>query len=270
MQHLANFTRQMSSSAVKRVPFVGGNWKANGTVQSVTALCEVLNTAEVPSTVDVVVAPTALHIPFAASALNPGYQVSAQDVWATPKDGAFTGCLTPGMVADFGLKWTLTGHSERRHTVASESSEVVAAKTKAALDAGLKVVLCIGELLEDRQAGSTNEVCASQLDPVVAAVEADAWATGRIVVAYEPVWAIGTGEVASPEQAEEVHAFLRGWLSAKPSVGPEAAAALRIIYGGSVKGDNSAELYAKPNIDGFLVGGASLKADFLKIIDAVK
>lgn len=255
--------------ATKRTPFVGGNWKANGTKESVAALCQTLNSAAVPAGVDVVVAPTALHIPFVQGNLSPDYQVSAQDVWATDGFGAYTGCLTPAMVSDFGLKWTLTGHSERRHTVAAESSQLVADKTKAALDAGLNVILCIGELLEERKAGKTNDVCSEQLEPVLSTVDPAAWSEGRIVVAYEPVWAIGTGETATPDQAEEVHAFLRTFLAGQPNVGEAAAASIRIIYGGSVKGSNSSELYSKPNIDGFLVGGASLKADFLKIISSV-
>jgi len=167
---------------------------------------------------------------------------------------------------DFGLKWVLTGHSERRHKVASETSELVAQKTKAALTAGLNVIACIGEKLEEREANSTMAVCQSQLQPLLDMIPSDSEEWNRVVIAYEPVWAIGTGLTASPEQAEEVHNGLRNWLSSQGGeAGAEMASKVRIIYGGSVKPANAELLIAMPNIDGFLVGGCSLKTDILDI-----
>jgi triosephosphate isomerase len=159
----------------------------------------------------------------------------------------------------------LVGHSERR-SIWGESDAQSAAKTAVALEAGLNVVLCAGETLTEREAGRTDEVVSRQLAAVAAAVPAELWA-GRIVVAYEPVWAIGTGKVASVEQAQEAHAAIRRWLAA--SVSPAAAAGTRVIYGGSVTAANCGALATQADIDGFLVGGASLKPEFLDIIRAV-
>ena len=158
----------------------------------------------------------------------------------------------------------MTGHSERRvgFGYPGETSEVVAQKTAAAIKAGLSVMLCIGEHLSERESGKTMEVCAAQLTPVVAALTEKDWA--KVVIAYEPVWAIGTGKVATPEQAEETHKQIREWVSAH--VSPAVARAVRIIYGGSVKGANCKSLISCANIDGFLVGGASLLPEFIDII----
>jgi len=163
---------------------------------------------------------------------------------------------------DIGVHWTLTGHSERR-TLFHESDKDVALKTKIALENGLKVKACIGEKLEEREAGKTLEVCSRQLKAIADHVEVAHW--GNIVVAYEPVWAIGTGKVASPQQAQETHEQIREWMS--KNISPEVAAATRILYGGSVSAGNCAELIKQKDIDGFLVGGASLKPEFKDIIE---
>ena len=166
-------------------------------------------------------------------------------------------------ISDFGINWTLIGHSERRHTVAEESDELIAEKTKIALANGVKVILCIGELLEDREAGKTMDVCKAQLQAVINVLEEKDWE--NIVIAYEPVWAIGTGKVATPDQAEETHAQIRAFMAS--SVSPAVAENVRIVYGGSVNAKNCDNLISKEDIDGFLVGGASLKPEFVQIIN---
>ena len=189
-----------------RNPIVGGNWKCNGDLATVNTLCEMLNGAEVPANTEVVVAPAGLHVLTAKNAITNGaVKVATQNVHKVK--GAFTGELNPGMVADAGLEWTLLGHSERRH-VFGETDAGLTEKVTACLGAGLKIIFCIGELLSDREAGKTNDVCAAQLDALIEAKPC--W--DKIVIAYEPVWAIGTGVVATPEQAQEAHAFCRTFL----------------------------------------------------------
>jgi len=187
-----------------------------------------------------------------------GVEVASQSI-SSKKDGAFTGEISAEQVKDFGLKWTLVGHSERR-TLYGETNEVVAAKVQRAQEAGLSAIVCIGETLEIREAGTTNEVLKQQLDAVKPSITD--WS--RIVIAYEPVWAIGTGKVATPEIAQETHAYIRSWLSAE--VSPAVANATRIQYGGSATAANVGALIVMPDIDGFLVGGASLKPEFCDII----
>lgn len=172
------------------------------------------------------------------------------------------------MLADSGIKWTLTGHSERRvgFGIPGETSQVVGVKTKNAIDAGLSVILCIGEHLSERQSGNTMTVCAEQLDAVKAALKEGDWK--KVVIAYEPVWAIGTGVTATPVQAQETHAEIRSWLS--KHISPSIARETRIIYGGSATAANCNDLYAQPDINGFLVGGASLKPEFMNIINCTK
>ena len=253
---------------MSRRSFVGGNWKCNGTKASVASLVDIYNQAAAEGlckNIDVLIAPTALHIPGVLSSVSDEVHVAVQNIWTAAGFGAYTGELTADMVKDFGLQWVITGHSERRHKVAAESSDMVAQKTKAALTAGLNVIVCIGEKLEERESSATMSVCQSQLQPVLDMIPVDSEEWSRIVVAYEPVWAIGTGLTASPEQAEQVHAELRAWLASMGDAGAALAAKLRIIYGGSVKPANSDQLIAQPNIDGFLVGGCSLKTDILDI-----
>jgi triosephosphate isomerase (TIM) len=188
--------------------------------------------------------------------------VSAQDVSQYGR-GAYTGNVTADQLTDIGIKWTLTGHSERR-SLFGETDQDVAVKTKIAIENGMNVMVCIGELLEERESGKTDEVNARQLQAVADEIAEGQW--GNVVIAYEPVWAIGTGKVATPEQAEETHLNIRAWLH--ENISPEVAAATRILYGGSVNGGNAETLIGQPNIDGFLVGGASLKPEFGDIISA--
>lgn len=172
------------------------------------------------------------------------------------------------MLIDSGINWTLTGHSERRvgFGYPGETNAVVGVKTKNALDAGMSVILCIGEQLSDRQNGATMTVCASQLDAVKAVLKEADWK--RVVIAYEPVWAIGTGVTASPKQAQDTHAEIRTWLH--KNISSTVANETRIIYGGSATAANCGELYAQNDINGFLVGGASLKPEFVNIINCTK
>mmetsp|Transcript_630 Transcript_630/g.611 ORF Transcript_630/g.611 Transcript_630/m.611 type:complete len:249 (+) Transcript_630:110-856(+) len=239
--------------------FVGGNFKMNGTKESVTKIVDGLNKADIPSNVEVVIAPPA---PYIALAVNENKQknveVSAQNCF-DKASGAYTGEISPEQIKDLGATWTLTGHSERR-TIIKESDDFIASKTKFALDQGLSVILCIGETLEERKANVTLDVCARQLD-AVARVVSD-WS--KIVVAYEPVWAIGTGLAATPDDAQETHKAIREHLS--KSIGADAAEKIRILYGGSVNGKNAPEFKDKADVDGFLVGGASLKPEFVDII----
>jgi triosephosphate isomerase len=242
---------------------VGGNWKCNGTFNfAKTFPTDVLRAMKFDAQkVDVVVAPSTLHISTVQESLaGSQVQVSAQNSSLTG-NGAFTGELSTEMLVDAKVNWVILGHSERRH-VFGESDEVVAKKTKRALDQGLSVMACIGEKLDERESGKTDEVNARQLDAI--RKEVDDWS--NVVVAYEPVWAIGTGKTASPEQAQEAHVSVRSWLA--KNVSQEAAEKTRILYGGSVTDANAAELISKPDVDGFLVGGASLKPIFADIIKA--
>ena len=177
------------------------------------------------------------------------------------KGGAYTGEISAEMLVNLDIPWVILGHSERRQLL-NESNEFVGDKVAYALSLGLKVIACIGETLEQREAGTTIAVVAEQTKAIAAKVSN--W--DNVVLAYEPVWAIGTGKVASPAQAQEVHADLRKWIH--DNVGAEVAASVRIIYGGSVNGANSKDLAVQPDIDGFLVGGASLKPEFIDIINA--
>lgn len=253
-----------------RTFFVGGNWKCNGTSASNKALCDAWaastdNGAKYTGKpVEIVIAPPSLYALSAKAHLPANFSVALQNCW-TGAGGAVTGELSADMLAADGVPWVVLGHSERRALPAvAESDATVAAKVAYALSKGLRVIACIGETLAEREAGDTLAVNERQLAAVAAGLAGADWA--RVVVAYEPVWAIGTGKVASPAQAQEVHAFLRGWLAEK--VGAPVADETRIIYGGSVKPANAEELAAMPDIDGFLVGGASLKPDFTKVIDA--
>ncbi len=240
--------------------YVGGNWKSNGNLKFVKEhITNIVNKMSFdPAKVEVMVSPIFIHLPLAKEILDPKIILAAQNISAFPK-GPYTGEITAEQLKDLGLKSTIIGHSERRSHF-TESDEVVAKKVVEALKEGMNVVLCIGEKLDEREAGKTWDVCKRQLDAVLA--KAVDWE--RIVIAYEPVWAIGTGKVASPEQAQEVHALIRKWLS--DSAGPKAAQDTRIIYGGSVDDKNCAVLIKQKDVDGFLVGGASLKPAFTQIV----
>lgn len=200
---------------------------------------------------EVVVAPPSLYLGVARESFPSNIQIAAQNVF-DKGNGAYTGEVSVSQLVDLGINWTIIGHSERR-TIFKEDDEFVASKSKAALDGGVHVIFCCGESLEQRDQGKTIEVVNNQLKALKAKV--DDWS--NIVIAYEPIWAIGTGKVASPEQAQEVHLAIREWL--KKEVSAKASEEIRIIYGGSVNEKNCKSLSVQPDIDGFLVGGASLK-----------
>ncbi|KAE8719113.1 Triosephosphate isomerase [Hibiscus syriacus] len=242
--------------------FVGGNWKCNGTKDSITKLVSDLNSAKLESDVDVVVSPPFVYLDMVSSSLTDRIKVSAQNSWIG-KGGAFTGEISVEQLKDIGCKWVIHGHSERRHII-GEDDQFIGKKAAYALNEGLGVIACIGELLEEREAGKTFDVCFRQLKAFADVVPS--W--DNVVIAYEPVWAIGTGKVATPQQAQEVHVAVRIWL--KKNVSEEVASKTRIIYGGSVNGSNCGELAKQEDIDGFLVGGASLKGpEFATIVNSV-
>ena len=254
--------------------FVGGNWKLNGTRESVKKLVATLNDGgSFPNSVEVVIAPTALHIEYCMQNLRKDIGLSAQNVSTDVGYGPFTGELSATLFKDWGINWTIAGHSERRRRKQSrnlghdESEYSVANKTRIALDAGLSVIVCCGETLTDRKSGAHMNVIIGQLEKVleIGKISTDEW--NRIVIAYEPVWAIGTGVTASPDQAQKVHEAIRWWLM--ENVSAAVSSSIRIIYGGSVKPANAKSLIAQDDIDGFLVGGASLRADFIEIINSV-
>ncbi|RWW51585.1 hypothetical protein BHE74_00042049, partial [Ensete ventricosum] len=200
---------------------------------------------------EVVVSPPFVFLSLVKSLLRSDFQVTAQNCWVR-KGGAFTGEVSAEMLVNLGIPWVILGHSERR-LLLGETNEFVGDKVAYALSQGLKVIACVGETLEQRESGSTMDIVAAQTKAIAGWILD--W--NNVVLAYEPVWAIGTGKVATPTQAQEVHTALRKLLH--DNVSPEVAASTRIIYGGSVNGANCKELAAQPDIDGFLVGGASLK-----------
>ncbi len=247
-----------------RKPLVAGNWKMNGSLESIRELLSgiMAGLGEVKNA-DIAVCPPYVYIPTVEQQLA-GSEVAwgGQDLSAEAV-GAFTGEISASMLKDFSCTYVIVGHSERR-SYHAESDALVAKKFAVACAAGLVPILCVGETLEERENGTTEEVVARQLDAVIEQVGVEALADG--VIAYEPVWAIGTGKTATPEQAQEVHAFIRSRVAAK-SAG--VAEGMRILYGGSMKPDNAKELIGKPDIDGGLIGGAALKAaDFLGICTA--
>jgi triosephosphate isomerase len=248
-----------------RHPLVAANWKMNGSIAAnerwlaafragATSLgCEAVVCAPYPYLAQLWVGLQGIPA-----------EVGAQDL-SEHRAGAYTGDVAGEMLADVGCRWVIVGHSERR-ALHGESNERVAAKVARALEAGLRPIVCVGETLAEREAGRTNEVVRAQLQTVLDAVDVAALERGAI--AYEPVWAIGTGRTATPAQAQQVHAAIRAQLAAVDS---RVAAAVRVLYGGSVKPDNAAALFAEPDIDGGLIGGASLSAeDFLRICAAAR
>ncbi|KAI0916202.1 hypothetical protein AcW1_009961 [Taiwanofungus camphoratus] len=245
--------------------FVGGNFKMNpASREQKRTLVKTLNDANLDPEVEVVVAPPAIYIIPLKDIIRKDVKVAAQNCY-TKSTGAFTGEISPAQLIDAGIPYVILGHSERR-TLFHESSSLVAQKTKAALDAGLSVILCVGETLQEREAGKTAQVVEDQLKPVVETLKEDDWS--KIVVAYEPVWAIGTGKVATSAQAQEAHVDIRSFLA--KAVSPAVAGNTRLIYGGSVTAANCKELATQQDVDGFLVGGASLKPEFVDIVNAKK
>ena len=246
-----------------RRPFVAGNWKMNLDLASAVALAEGLaKEAGGDKGVDMAVCPPSVYLEAVGKALaGSSVSLGAQNMYHEPK-GAFTGEISAAMLNDLGCTYVILGHSERRH-VLGESSEDVNLKVHAALDAGLEAIVCVGELLTEREAGQTEAVIRRQFEGSLSGVSVEQMA--KVVIAYEPVWAIGTGKVATPQQAEDVHLGLRRLLEERYN--GDVAESVRIQYGGSVKPDNAADLMSRPNIDGALVGGASLKADsFMGIV----
>jgi triosephosphate isomerase len=250
-----------------RKPFVAGNWKENTDSRSSVELARAVATGSAglaKEKITVAVLPPFVYLQSVVQAIrSSGIAVGAQDVYFEPK-GAFTGEISPAMLKDIGCNYVLCGHSERRH-VLGESDELVGKKVTAAIGGGLLPILCVGELLEERDGGRMEQVVARHLKTGLAGLSADKMSA--VTIAYEPVWAIGTGRTATPQQAQEVHAFIRRLLAEMYDA--KLAQETRILYGGSVKADNAKELMAQEDVDGLLVGGASLKADeFVRIIQA--
>jgi triosephosphate isomerase len=246
-----------------RTRIVAGNWKLNGSRSLAADLLQQMAAGLPADGVEVVVLPPATLLAGLVEAWGAhGVAFGGQDV-SEHDEGAYTGEVSGAMLADAGARFALVGHSERRQ-YHREDSELVARKFAAALAAGLRPILCVGESKAEREAGTTEAVIASQLRPVLDLVGAEGLASA--VVAYEPVWAIGTGLTASPQQAQDVHAFIRSEVVARSA---KIGNSLPILYGGSVKPANAAELFAKPDVDGGLIGGASLVAsDFMAIVAA--
>jgi len=248
-----------------RRPFVAGNWKLHMTLSESVALARTLEAGLARRhEAEVGVAPVATSLHVVSQALEgSGVVVAAQNMHWEDR-GAYTGEISAPLLLDAGASHVILGHSERRH-VFGEQDEAIRKKLAAALSHGLVPILCVGEQLSDREGGRTTDVVLGQLDAALDGLEGDQAQT--LVVAYEPVWAIGTGRTASPADAQEVHAQIRARLTT--CFGPRLAESLRILYGGSVKPANAAELLACPDVDGALVGGASLEADtFLPIVEA--
>jgi triosephosphate isomerase len=248
---------------------VAGNWKMHGSRAANAALLDGVLAGVGATAAEVVVCPPFVYLADAAVRLaGTAVALGAQDLCAESGQGAYTGEVSAGMLRDVGCSHVIIGHSERR-ALFGETDALVARKAVAALAAGLLPIICVGELLEERDGGRTHEVVGRQLDAAIAGVRSSSFglaALERCVIAYEPVWAIGTGRTATPEQAEDVHAFIRGRIAANDAT---IAGSMRVLYGGSVKAGNARELFDMPDVDGGLIGGASLKAeDFVAIVAA--
>ena len=249
-----------------RSKLVAGNWKMHG---SIAQNQDLLN-AVISRTVELKGVGIAVSVPYPYLAQAQSVLANTHVSWAAQnvsqhEKGAYTGEVSAAMLVDFGCRYVIVGHSERR-ALYGEDSHIVALKFRAAQAAGLIPILCVGETLDQRDAGITEQVVAEQLDTVIELTGVSALA--KAVLAYEPVWAIGTGKTATPQQAQDVHAFIRRRIAANDSV---VAGGLQVLYGGSVKASNAAELFGMPDIDGALIGGASLVADeFVAICDAAK
>ncbi|MBN2102620.1 triose-phosphate isomerase [bacterium] len=247
--------------------FIAGNWKMNtNTDEAVSLLNELIPLVSDVQDMDIAVCPPFVYLHKAVYLTrNSNIRVGAQNCHFESK-GAFTGEVAPEMLKDIGCTYVIIGHSERRH-IFGETDDVIHSKVKKALDAELKVILCVGELLEEREAGKTEIVVETQL--IGGLKDLSSEDLDRITIAYEPVWAIGTGKTASPDQAQEVHAFIRSWL--KNQYNENVSGNCQIQYGGSVKPENARTLLEQPDIDGALVGGASLKAaSFAAIVKAAR
>lgn len=250
-----------------RKPFIAGNWKMNTDSRSSAALAEGIASGSedlAGEKVTVAVCPPFVYLQGVADAVkHSNVALGAQDIYFE-SSGAFTGEISVSMIKDVGCVYAICGHSERRHVI-GETDEIINKKVHAAITGGLLPILCVGELLSEREAGKTNDVVTRQLKEGLVGLSADKVAA--VTIAYEPVWAIGTGKTATPDQAQEVHDMIRKLIAQMYS--DRVAEELRIQYGGSAKPSNAAELLGQPDIDGLLVGGASLKVDdFVAIIRA--
>ena len=248
-----------------RTPLIAGNWKMNTDSSSAAELAAgIARRATETSDVELLVCPPSVYLMLVRDVLGDApVGLGAQNM-CCEANGAFTGEISAGMLSDIGAQYVILGHSERRH-IFGETDQNVNKKTLAALAAGLRPIVCVGELLQQREANQTAEVIRTQFEGSLAGVSAEQIAT--VVIAYEPVWAIGTGKVATPEQAEQVHADLRKLLAERYNA--EIAESVRILYGGSVKPENASQLLCQANVDGGLIGGASLRVDdFLAIAAA--
>ncbi|KAJ3010720.1 triosephosphate isomerase [Thoreauomyces humboldtii] len=247
--------------APTRTFLVGGNWKMNGSKALSDTLVKALNEGKWSSNVECVIAPPAPYLALVRSALRKEVGVSAQNCWVDAK-GAFTGETSTEMLKDLSIDWVILGHSERR-SIYNESDDLVGKKVLAAVKAGLHVIACCGESDAEREADKTTEVVFRQIKAIADHLKPEDWK--NVVIAYEPVWAIGTGKVATPQQAQEAHKHIRTWLA--KNVSQDVADQTRILYGGSVGAKSAPDLQKEVDIDGFLVGGASLKdKEFLEIL----
>ncbi|MFT4581012.1 MAG: triosephosphate isomerase [Gammaproteobacteria bacterium] len=247
-----------------RRSLVVGNWKMHGTLASAQTLARaVASRADARVNIDIAICPPFAHLSVVANELaSSRIELGAQTLCEF-EHGAYTGETAAAMLTDIGCRWVIVGHSERRQLF-GDSIASVAAKSDAAVAAGLTPIICVGETLVERKQGTTNELLLEQLLPFI---ENNCARLRTAVIAYEPIWAIGTGETASPEQAQEVHEFIRATIA---EINASLANSIRLLYGGSVKPDNAAELFAMSDVDGGLIGGASLKAeDFMQICGAV-
>ncbi|KNH06333.1 triosephosphate isomerase [Perkinsela sp. CCAP 1560/4] len=251
-------------SSDKPTPVVVANWKCNGVKRSIYTLISQWNKAAFTHDVECYIACPSLYIPFLQSVLkHREFQVAAQN--CVPSPGAFTGEICVDQLIDSHVSTVIIGHSERRKYFA-ESEKVIGEKCHACVTAGVRIVVCIGEGLCERQKGLTKEVVESQLQTIIRSVPQRYWS--RVVIAYEPIWAIGTGKVASPTDAQDIHRFIRGLIAS--ALSPEVGRSVRILYGGSVTSKSAEAMYQMPDVNGFLVGGASLTPDFLDIIRATR
>ncbi|MDA0822297.1 MAG: triose-phosphate isomerase [Proteobacteria bacterium] len=246
-----------------RRPLVVGNWKMHGSIASARALARAVASrgAAYPN-IDIAICPPFLHLGVVAHELRSSRVELGAQTLSEFEHGAYTGEIAAAMLSDIGCHWVIVGHSERR-ALFGDSIFAVAAKSEAAVAAGLTPIICVGETLVERKNGTTNELLLEQLRPFT---ENGCVRLHKAVIAYEPVWAIGTGETASPNEAQEVHEFIRATIAKHNA---PLADSIRLLYGGSVKPDNAAELFAMSDVDGGLIGGASLKAeDFMQICGA--
>ncbi|XP_014256156.1 triosephosphate isomerase-like [Cimex lectularius] len=242
--------------------FCAGNWKMNTLKKNVEEILTNLKNNVDGENADIVVAPPAAYLQMVQSQKPSYVQLAAQNCFKK-STGAFTGEISPTMLLDFGTKWVILGHSERRH-VFGETDELISEKVSHALKEGLHVIACIGETKEQRQSNQTAKVVQEQLKSIASGVTD--WT--KVVIAYEPVWAIGTGIVATPDQAQEAHKLIRSWIA--DNVSSNVADHVRVVYGGSVNAANCKALSKLNDVDGFLVGGASLTAEFATICNATK